>query len=292
GVLGHVLVENALGEGVRGDEDERCAHGVLLSVTVRLQPNLRLPSGRVVPRKWDSGVASTQPRHRGRRIIAAGGAESPPTRRSCRRGGAGREPGGHQAARPESPPLAPATASPRLPTGRRHRDGTGVGQRPGRVRQDDGSGGVGRHPPGAARVAVVGRGRQRPDPVLAVRRGGHRACLPGGIAANRAVAAGGELALNSLVTSLINVVAETGRRVTVVIDGYDVIASPVVDATLGHLLSHRPSDLAVVLTTRSDSALPIARLRLDGELAEIGTADLRFRPEEVEEFLRSLPAAP
>lgn len=106
------------------------------------------------------------------------------------------------------------------------------------------------------------------------------------------VAAGGELALNSLVTSLINVVAETGRRVTVVIDGYDVIASPVVDATLGHLLSHRPSDLAVVLTTRSDPALPIARLRLDGELAEIGTADLRFRPEEVEEFLRSLPAAP
>src|SRR5690606_7064998 len=71
------------------------------------------------------------------------------------------------------------------------------------------------------------------------------------------VAAGGELALNSLVTSLINVVAETGRRVTVVIDGYDVIASPVVDATLGHLLSHRPSDLAVVLTTRSDPALPI-----------------------------------
>jgi LuxR family maltose regulon positive regulatory protein len=115
--------------------------------------------------------------------------------------------------------------------------------------------------------------------------------LPGTSRQVGPVPSGGALALNAAVASLINVLAADGRRVVVVIDDHDAIDSPTVDSTFGYLLAYRPANLELVLTTRSIPSLPVDRLRVEGELREIGAADLRFRPEEVGEYLRSLPAA-
>ena len=58
----------------------------------------------------------------------------------------------------------------------------------------------------------------------------------------------------------------------------------------GILLEHRPAGMCVVLASRSDPPLPLARLRARGLLAEVRVAELRFRPEVRVAELRFRPA--
>jgi LuxR family maltose regulon positive regulatory protein len=51
-------------------------------------------------------------------------------------------------------------------------------------------------------------------------------------------------------------------------------------------LDHLPGGLHVLLASRADPPLPLARLRARDQLAELGAADLRFTPEEAAAFLR------
>src|SRR5690606_21257082 len=104
GVLGQVLVEDAITEGVGRDEDERCRHRGLLSLGT---PRTYGAS----PRKssHQSGIrAGTPPGRSGRPGVrsTSGGADSIPLRRS----GAGREAGDDEAARPRPPRPAAVAA--------------------------------------------------------------------------------------------------------------------------------------------------------------------------------------
>ena len=67
-----------------------------------------------------------------------------------------------------------------------------------------------------------------------------------------------------------------------------MIGSPPVHDSLGFLLQHRPAGLCVVLASRSDPPLALARLRARGQLAEVRAAELRFTPGEAAALL---PAA-
>ena len=60
-----------------------------------------------------------------------------------------------------------------------------------------------------------------------------------------------------------------------VIEDYHVITSPEVHEAVTFLLDHAPAGLELVLTTRVEPALPIARLRARGELLEIATSPAR-----------------
>ena len=58
------------------------------------------------------------------------------------------------------------------------------------------------------------------------------------------------------------------------------------DEALAFLLEHLPPRMHLVIATREDPRLPLARLRARGQLTELRAADLRFTPAEAAEFLK------
>ncbi len=73
-----------------------------------------------------------------------------------------------------------------------------------------------------------------------------------------------------------------------VLDDYHVVQSPVVQASLRYLLERLPARMHLLLSTRSDPPLPLARLRANDQLLELRAADLRFSRDEASEFLRAV----
>jgi LuxR family maltose regulon positive regulatory protein len=91
-------------------------------------------------------------------------------------------------------------------------------------------------------------------------------------------------------TALVNDVARAGERAPgtqwiLVLDDYHAIEAPDVHEAVAFLLDHLPDHLHLVIATRSDPPLPLARLRGRGQLTEVRAADLRFTPSESREFL-------
>jgi LuxR family maltose regulon positive regulatory protein len=84
-----------------------------------------------------------------------------------------------------------------------------------------------------------------------------------------------------LVTALINeLAAHPGENeVVLVLDDYHLVDARQVHDSLAFLLEHLPPGLCLVLASRSDPPLPLARLRARGQLAELRTDDLRFTAE-------------
>ena len=93
-----------------------------------------------------------------------------------------------------------------------------------------------------------------------------------------------------LVTALINELAGE-EEVLLVLDDYHVIGSAQVHQSLGFLVEHRPAGVGVVLASRSDPPLGLARLRARGQLTEIREAELRFTPAEAGELFQHAASA-
>ena len=73
-----------------------------------------------------------------------------------------------------------------------------------------------------------------------------------------------------------------------VLDDYHLIDAKPVDQALIFLLEHLPPQMHLVIATREDPSLPLARLRARGQLTELRAADLRFTPAEAAEFLNQV----
>jgi LuxR family maltose regulon positive regulatory protein len=94
--------------------------------------------------------------------------------------------------------------------------------------------------------------------------------------------------IEAILTALINEIASVPTTFTLALDDYHLIqAQPIHDA-LTFLLDHLPSNLHLVIITRADPPLPIARLRGRGQLVELRQSDLRFTLEEAAEFLNQV----
>jgi LuxR family maltose regulon positive regulatory protein len=91
----------------------------------------------------------------------------------------------------------------------------------------------------------------------------------------------------TILTALINDLAAVPGPWLLVLDDYHLVRAPDVYAAVAFLLDHLPPALHLVLATREDPALPLARMRTRGQLTEVRAADLRFRPEEAAEFLEA-----
>ena len=89
-----------------------------------------------------------------------------------------------------------------------------------------------------------------------------------------------------LVTALINELA--AAEALLVLDDYHVIGSAQVHESLAFLVEHRPAGTGVVLASRSDPPLGLARLRARGQLTEIREAELRFTPAEAGELFQHM----
>jgi LuxR family maltose regulon positive regulatory protein len=91
-----------------------------------------------------------------------------------------------------------------------------------------------------------------------------------------------------ILTELINALATVSRDVLLVLDDYHVIATPAIHTALTFLLDHLPPQLHVVIASRTDPLLPLARWRARGDLLELRAADLRFTADEAAAFLRDV----
>ena len=90
---------------------------------------------------------------------------------------------------------------------------------------------------------------------------------------------------DSLAVGLINDLTTLPGDVVLVLDDYQVIEAPDVHQAVAFLLEHLPPRVHVVIATRADPPLPLARLRARGQLAELRAANLRCTVEEAAAFL-------
>ena len=91
--------------------------------------------------------------------------------------------------------------------------------------------------------------------------------------------------VETALTAWINALATLPHEVALVLDDYHVITAPPIHRSVTYLVDHLPRQLHLVMATRADPPLPLARLRARGHLTEIRAADLRFTAEETATFL-------
>ena len=89
----------------------------------------------------------------------------------------------------------------------------------------------------------------------------------------------------AILTAVLNDIAALPDRFILVLDDYHAVDAPAVDQALAFLLQHLPPQMHLVIATREDPPLPLARLRARGQLVELRAADLRFTPAEAAAFL-------
>lgn len=94
-----------------------------------------------------------------------------------------------------------------------------------------------------------------------------------------------EQAASIVVTELINTFERAERDFYIVVDDWHLIADREVRDTMVSLLEHAPRRFHVVITSRERPTLPLATLRVAGELCEVTAADLRFTVAESQAFL-------
>jgi len=97
-----------------------------------------------------------------------------------------------------------------------------------------------------------------------------------------------KLNYEAILTLLVNVLGSISQDFILVLDDYHVINTPAIHKALAFLVDNLPPHMHLVLLTRTDPALPLARLRARTQLTEVRAADLRFSVNEVAEFLNQV----
>lgn len=92
----------------------------------------------------------------------------------------------------------------------------------------------------------------------------------------------------STLTALLNDIATIPSDLVLVLDDYQVLDARPVDDALAFLVERLPPQMHLVIATREDPALPLARLRARGQLTELRASDLRFTPSEASGFLNQV----
>src|SRR6266487_2771823 len=92
----------------------------------------------------------------------------------------------------------------------------------------------------------------------------------------------------AILTALLNEITTLPDHFVLVLDDYHVLDAKPVDIALTYLVEHLPPQMHLVIATREDPQLPLARLRARGQLTELRAVDLRFTPSEVAAFLNQV----
>jgi LuxR family transcriptional regulator, maltose regulon positive regulatory protein len=98
----------------------------------------------------------------------------------------------------------------------------------------------------------------------------------------------GQPPVETVLTTVLNELGSAPNDLYLVLDDYHLVDSPDIQAGMTFLLEHLPPQVHLVVSTREDPALPLARLRARGELAEVRAADLRFTLGEVAAYLNDV----
>lgn len=91
--------------------------------------------------------------------------------------------------------------------------------------------------------------------------------------------------ITSVLTTLINDITTFPDEFAIVLDDYHMIESQPIHEALTFLIAHLPVNMHLVIATRIDPPLTLARLRARDKLTEIRANDLRFTADETRMFL-------
>jgi LuxR family maltose regulon positive regulatory protein len=94
--------------------------------------------------------------------------------------------------------------------------------------------------------------------------------------------------IEAVLISLINEIAALPDTMILVLDDYHLIEAQAIHDALAFLLERLPPQMHLVIATRDDPPLPLARLRARGQLTELRAADLRFTTSEAAAFLNQV----
>jgi LuxR family maltose regulon positive regulatory protein len=92
----------------------------------------------------------------------------------------------------------------------------------------------------------------------------------------------------AVLTSLINDLDAASGEMVLVLDDYQFVSNQAVHGQVAFLLEHCPKTFHLLIASRSDPPLPLARLRARGQMVELRTADLRFTDLEAAQFLNDV----
>jgi LuxR family transcriptional regulator, maltose regulon positive regulatory protein len=92
----------------------------------------------------------------------------------------------------------------------------------------------------------------------------------------------------SILTALLNEITTISPNFILVLDDYHVINAKPIDLALNFLIEHLPVQMHLVIITREDPDIPLARLRARDQLNELRAVDLRFTSHEAAEFLNQV----
>ncbi len=101
-----------------------------------------------------------------------------------------------------------------------------------------------------------------------------------GATALEVLTAPGVKAADMILDPVITDMARITERVTLVLDDFHLITNEAIQESFAYLVEHVPPTLGLVVATRSDPALPLARLRARSEMTEIRADELRFSEAE------------
>ncbi|MFT5194263.1 MAG: LuxR family maltose regulon positive regulatory protein, partial [Candidatus Promineifilaceae bacterium] len=96
------------------------------------------------------------------------------------------------------------------------------------------------------------------------------------------------LSTETILTMLLNEIARIPKKFILILDDYHLVDTKLVDDALIFLLDHLPPQMHLIITTREDPPLPLARYRVKGQLTELRVSDLRFTSSEAAEFFNQV----
>jgi LuxR family maltose regulon positive regulatory protein len=112
-----------------------------------------------------------------------------------------------------------------------------------------------------------------------------QAVVPGAGASALPLPRSGQPPVETVLATVLNELGTVPGDLYLVLDDYHLVDGPDIQPAMTFLLEHLPPQVHLVVSTREDPALPLARLRARGELVEVRAADLRFTLEEVAAYL-------
>lgn len=98
--------------------------------------------------------------------------------------------------------------------------------------------------------------------------------------------------LEAVLTLFLNELSQLPHKGILILEDYHVITSSQIHATVAFVLDHLPATLHLMMITRVDPPLPLARWRAHNDLNELHTADLRFSQQETLTFLQQIMPFP
>jgi LuxR family maltose regulon positive regulatory protein len=109
--------------------------------------------------------------------------------------------------------------------------------------------------------------------------------VPGTGAPGLALLQSGQVPIENILAVVVNELSVLPDDVELVLDDYHLVDGPEIQPGMAYLVDHLPPQVHLTISTRTDPALPLARLRVRGELTEVRAEDLRFTSEEAAAYL-------